>query len=116
MDSIAQMLKEAKILTKERRETVQEEVEEEFPNANEERLNTVVEKRMKEYNVDMFIELFKNNIRFFMDLLQTDLMQRVIEQKERLIHQEQGEVFSLADKELLMYAIDLTREDIEDLF
>ena len=120
MDSIAQMIKETRILTQETREAVQEEVEEEFPNANEERLEIAVEERMKEYNVDMFTELFKNNIRFFMDLLHTDLMQRVIEQKERLLNQEyddhDDELFSLDDEELLIKAINLCREYVETLF
>ena len=118
MNAIAQMIKETRILTQERHDTVQEEVEEEFPNANEERLEMAVEQRMKQYNVDMFTELFKNNIRFFMDLLHTDLMQRVIEEKERLLNQEQDddELFSLDDEDLLIDAIDLSREYIEDLF
>ncbi len=110
MDSIAQMIKETKILTKKRYKIIQEEVEEEYPNANEERLDIVIERRMKEVNVDMFTELFKNNIRFFMDLLHTDLMQEVIEQKERIQDDE------LDDEELLIYAVDLSREYIEDLF
>ena len=110
MDSIAQMIKETKILTKKRYKIIQEEVEEEYPNANEERLEIAFERRMKEVNVDMFTELFKNNIRFIMDLLHTDLMQEVIEQKERIEDDE------LDDEELLIYAIDLSREHIEDLF
>ena len=118
MDSIAQMIKETKILTKKKRKAIQEEVVEEYPNANEERLEIAIERRMKEYNVDMFIELFKNNIRFFMDLLHTDLMQRVIEQKERIVNDEHDddELFSLDDEDLLLDAIDLSREAIENLF
>ncbi len=117
MDSIAQMIKETKILTEKRREEIKEEVEEEYPNANEERLETAIERRMKDVYVDMFTELFKNNIRFFMHLLQTDLMQHVIEQKEGILNQEEDEeLFSLDDEDLLMDAIDLSREAIEDLF
>ena len=115
MDSIAQMIKETKVLTKKKRKAVQEEVEEEYPNANEDRLEIAVDRRMKEANVDMFTELFKNNIRFLMHLLHTDLMQRVIEQKERIKNQELFDE-ELDDEELLIHAIDLSREEIEELF
>ena len=100
------------MLTKKSRKAIQEEVEEEYPNANEERLEIAVERRMKEANVDMFIELFKNNIRFFMHLLHTDLMQRVLEQKQRI----EDEADELDDEELLIDSIDLSREHIENLF
>ena len=69
---------------------------------------------MKQDYVDTFIRLFQNNISFCWNLFNSDLGQRVLEQKERLIHQE--EVDSDNDEELLLDSVELSREYIEDLF
>ena len=67
---------------------------------------------MKEHYVDTFTQLFQRNITFCWDLFHSDLGQRVLEQKERLLNQEEVE----SEEELLLDSVELSREYIEDLF
>ena len=108
------MIQETKVLNRMDLKRKIEEIEQEFPNANELQLEERAEREMKQDYVDTFIRLFQNNISFCWNLFNSDLGQRVLEQKERLIHQE--EVDSDNDEELLLDSVELSREYIEDLF
>ena len=108
------MIQETKILLQMDRKKVIEEIETEYPNANELQLEDEADSRMKQDYVDTFTRLFQNNIRFCHNLYNSDLGQRVLEQKERLINQEDQD--SDNEEELLLNSIELSREYIEDLF
>ena len=96
------------------RKRVIDQIEEEYPNANELQYEDKADERMKQDYIDTFTRLFQNNIRFCYNLFNSDLGQRVMEQRERLINQE--EVDSDDDEELLLDSVSLSREYIEDLF
>lgn len=108
------MIRETKLLKRMDRRRVIEDIETQFPNANELQIEDRADREMKEAYVDTFIRLFQNNISFCLDLFNSDMGQRVLEQKERLIHQEDQD--SDDDEELLLYSVELSRPYIEDLF
>ena len=114
MEPIARLVHETKILKEDEREKVYDDVIEEYPNANELQLEDEVDRRMKEVYVTAFTTLFQNNITFCYEFLQADLTQRVIEQKERLLNQE--DVDSDDELDLLVDSVELSREYIEELF
>ena len=117
MNSIAQMVRETKVLTKRTRKRMYNELIDEFPTSNEEKVEIELNNRMQQTEVSMFIKLFKNNLKFYHDLMSQDLMQRIIEQKERLINQEFDSDPDLDEENELLYdSVELCREDIEELF
>ena len=117
MNSIEQMVRETKVLTKRTRNRMYNELVDEFPTANEDLLERELNKRMQQTNVSMFIKLFKNNLKFYHDLMSQDLMQRIIEQKERLINQELESDPDLDEEQELLYdSVELCRQDINELF
>ena len=117
MDVITIMVRETKILRHLERERALDEVIDKYPNANEIQLEEETDRRMKEAYVDAFTILFQNNLSFCMALMKTDLAQRVFEEKERLINQEiNDDPDSDEEQELLMDAVTLSREYIEELF
>jgi len=117
MEPIARLIHETKVLQEEEREKVMDDVTDEYPNANELQLEDEVDSRMKDSYVDTFTKLFQNNLSFCYDFLKTDLTQRVIEQKERLINQElDHDPDSDEEHSLLLDSVVLSREYIEDLF
>ena len=108
------MIRETKLLGQRQRRRVLEEVETEFPNANELQLEEETDSRMKDYYVDTFIQLCQNNISFCSNLFNSDLGQRILERKEHLINQE--DVDPDDEQSLLLDSVELCREDIEELF
>ena len=114
MDAIAIMVRETKILRQFEREKVMDEIIYEHPSANELQMEGEADRRMKESYVDAFTILFQRNLSFCMALMKTDLAQHVFEEKERIIDQE--EVDPNSDEELLLDAVTLSREYIEELF
>jgi len=114
MEPIARLIHETRVLKEDEREKVMDDVIDEYPNANELQLEDEVDRRMKDTYVTTFTSLFQNNISFCYDFLKTDLTQRVIEQKERLLNQE--DVDSDDEHDLLLDSVELSREYIEELF
>ena len=114
MEPIARLIHETRVLKEDDRDKVMDDVTNEYPNANELQLEDEVDRRMKDSYVTTFTALFQNNISFCYDFLKADLTQRVIEQKERLLNQE--DVDSDGEHDLLMDSVELSREYIEELF
>ena len=99
------------------------QITEEYPNANELQLEDEADSRMKEQYVDGFTQLLKNNLCFSLELLKTDLYNRIYEQKLTIENEMESdsEYDSTApsiDKEckLILDAVSLSREYIEELF
>ena len=114
MDSIRKMVDETKLLRQHDRWKVIEDIEQEFPNANEQQIEDKADELMREHYIDTFTHLFQRNLSFCWDLFHSNLGQRVLEQKERLLNQE--DVDSDIEEELLLDSVELSREYIEDLF
>ena len=98
---------------------------EEYPNANELQLEDETDSRMKEQYVDTFIQLFKNNLCFSLELLKTDLYNRVYERKLTIENEMEDESDINFDStpptiekecQLILDAVTLSREYIEELF
>ena len=114
MDAISKMVDETKLLRQHDRRKVIEDIEQDYPNANEQQLEDKADELMREHYTDTFTHLFQRNLSFCWDLFHSELGQRVLEQKERLLNQE--EVESDNEEELLMDSVELSREYIEELF
>lgn len=114
MDAIGKMVDETKLLRQHDRKKVMDELEEEYPNVNEEQLENKTDELMKEHYVDTFTHLLQRNISFCWNLLHSDLGQRILERKEQILNEE--DVDSDNEEELLLDAVSLSREYIEDLF
>ena len=93
-----------------------EDLIEKYQNANELQLEEACDRQMKDAYVDQFTELFKNNLIFCYNLIESDLGQRVLEIKERLLNLEERFDNEESDLDLLLYAVILSREYIEALF
>ena len=114
MDAIRRMVDEAKILRRHDRRKIIDDIEDEYPNANQQQIEEKADDIMKESYVDTFIHLFQRNVSFCWDLFDSELGQRVLEQRERLLREEDTE--SDDEEDLLMASVTLSREHIEDLF
>ena len=108
------MIREAKLLRRGDRRKMIDEISENFPNANELQLEEKAEEQMKEHYVDTFTQLLQNNLTFCLDLMKSDLGQRISEQNERLLNQE--DVDSDDEESVLLDAVTLSRPYIEELF
>lgn len=108
------MIREAKLLRRSDRRRIVDEITEDFPNANELQVEDKADEKMKEYYVDTFTQLLQNNITFCLDLMKSDLGQRVSEQYERIMNQE--DVDSDDEEGVLIDAVTLSRPYIEELF
>ena len=113
MNAINKMVDETKVLCQNDRKKIIDELEEEFPNVNEQQLEDRADELIKDQYVDTFIKLFQRNVSFCWNLFHSNLGQRVLEERNRLINQE--EVDS-DDENLLLDSIEMSRETIEDLF
>ncbi len=119
------MIRETKYLLRNEMEAMKNKIIEEFPNANEWQLEDEVDKCMKEHYVDTFTQLFKNNLCFSLELLKTDLYNRVYERKLMIENEMENEseidlnsTNPTIEKEcqLILDAVTLSREYIEELF
>ena len=108
------MIRESKFLRRADRRRLIDEISDNFPNANELQVEEKADEQMKEHYVDTFTQLFQNNVSFCLDLMKSDLGQRVSEQYERLLNQE--DVDSDDEEGVLLDAVTLSRPYIEDLF
>ena len=114
MDAIRKMVDETKLLRQHDRRKVIEDIEADYPNVNEQQLEDRADELMREHYVDTFTHLCQRNVSFCWNLFHSDLGQRVLEQRERLLNQE--DVDSDNEEELLLDSVELSREYIEDLF
>lgn len=105
-------------MLRQEREKVMNQIIDEYPSSNEIQLEDEADNRMKEQYVDTFTQLFQNNICFCLELLKSDLYQRVYERKERIEEEIENDPDLNFEHEckLILDAVTLSREYIEDLF
>ena len=114
MDAIKTMIRETKLLCRADRHRILDEVSDDYPNANELQLEDKADELIKELYVDTFTRLLQNNLTFCLDLMKSDLGQRISEQHERLLNQE--DVDSDDEDGIMLDAVTLSRPYIEELF